>query len=328
MNLSCAYIVMATILPMVDRIGDFLSEGDSPSLAGVPCLDVFEGKWSDSVISSVEINGIDSNRWDTPQVETIPIEEVDAFVDIGISLIEPQCGVEYSSVAISATDILSVEKIREFHFSYAVRGVDEAFADMVQLRLLYEQLKEGKEVARLPKWREPLLQMLMDGTPGTDFDNVYLMLLRGFPGPTDEMRIERLAKWTEGVNVPKLRGDVFRGETRYWINAGRFEMAIAAADRMQAAYPEYAVRAHRLRALSYASLGELDLAKKQVCNARNSRLPKNERFELLYLEAWILLQENEIGAAKRNLLTVLKESESSTMKRKAKHVLDSLKGEQ
>ena len=329
MTLSCVYIVIAAILPLTDRIREVLLAEDFSSPAGISIQDVFEGGWGEELVSTVEFGGIDSDEWVVSHMTVKPVIGADTDGDIIISPIELQSGVNYLPVPLAVLDIPAIGAVRKFGFSYAdtVNGVDEVFAESVLLRFLYEQLNEGKESARLPKYRAPLLRMLSEGIDGTDFDTVYGMLLKGFPGPTDEMRIKRLAKWLEKVEIPKSRGYIYRGETRYWINAGRFEMAIAAADRMQAAYPEYTIRAHRLRALSYASLGELDLAKKQIYNARKSRLPEGERLELLYLEAWVLLQENDTESAKRNLLTVLKESGSSTMKRKAKYVLDSLKGD-
>ena len=136
----------------------------------------------------------------------------------------------------------------------------------------------------------------------------------------------RRGKWLECVESPKTRGAVFRGETRYWINAGIYDKAVEAADRMQEAYPEYAIRACRLRALAYASAGELALARVEISKARSHSLPCGERLELLYLEAWISLQDNDIELAERNLRTILKEAPNGNMNRKARHVLDSLEG--
>ena len=320
------YAIIAMFLPVADRFRGLFHQTESIGYVDIVAQDVFDGGWADGIHSAVMPQGIADVDWCDTFSSLEPFAGLENPASVEISPLTPQGVDEGLNVSLQDMDVLSISMSREFAFSYDVRGVETQHADSLMLRFLYEQINDGKVPARLPKWRESLVRMLSEGTPGTDFDTVYRMLLQGFPGPSDEMRVDRLAKWLECVESPKKRGDVLRGETRYWINAGIFEKAVEAADRMQEAYPEYAIRACRLRALAYASAGELALARVEISKARSHSLPCGERLELLYLEAWISLQDNDIELAERNLRTILKEAPNGNMNRKARHVLDSLEG--
>lgn len=320
------YAFIAMFLPVADRFRGFSHQAESIGSVDAIAQGVFDGGWADGVPSVVEQHGIDVVDMHDISPLSEPLVGLENPAGVDIHPLAPQEADERLNVSLQDMDVLSISNIKEFAFLYDVRGVEAQYADSVMLRFLYEQINEGKAPPRLPKWRESLVRMLSEGTPGTDFDTVYRMLLQGFPGPTDEMRVDRLAKWLECVESPKKRGDVLRGETRYWINAGIYDKAVEAADRMQEAYPEYAIRACRLRALAYASAGELALARVEISKARSHSLPCGERLELLYLEAWISLQDNDIELAERNLRTILKEAPNGNMNRKARHVLDSLEG--
>ena len=320
------YALIAMFLPVADRFRGLFHQTESIGSVDIVAQDVFDEGWADGIPSTFVPQGIADVDWCDTFSSLEPLAGLDESADIDICPLSPRGAEAGFSVSLRGMDVLSISMSREFAFSYDVRGVETQHADSLMLRFLYEQINDGKVPARLPKWRESLVRMLSEGTPGTDFDTVYRMLLQGFPGPSDEMRVDRLAKWLECVESPKKRGDVLRGETRYWINAGIYDKAVEAADRMQEAYPEYAIRACRLRALAYASAGELALARVEISKARSHSLPRGERLELLYLEAWISLQDNDIELAERNLRTILKEAPNGNMNRKARHVLDSLEG--
>lgn len=320
------YAIIAMFLPVADRFRGLFHQTESIGSVDIVAQDVFDEGWADGIPSTFVPQGIADVDWCDTFSSLEPLAGLDESADIDICPLSPRGAEAGFSVLLRGMDVLSISMSREFAFSYDVRGVEAQCADSLLLRFLYEQINDGKVSARLPRWRESLVRMLSEGMPGTDFDTVYRMLLQGFPGPSDEMRVDRLAKWLECVESPKKRGDVLRGETRYWINAGIYDKAVEAADRMQEAYPEYAIRAFRLRALAYASAGELALARVEISKARSHSLPCGERLELLYLEAWISLQDNDIELAKRNLRTILKETPNGNMNRKARHVLDSLEG--
>lgn len=192
----------------------------------------------------------------------------------------------------------------------------------VFFRLVYDALADGSVNVRAREWRLPLVRMLVEGTPGTDFDRVYAFLLRGFAGADERAKIRALADWAEKSLSPHEAADVYRAETRYWLNLGDPEMTADAAGRMERARPGYAVRACRLRALSYATAGELEAAKAEIARSRAvCGPPPAERLELLYLEAWIWLQEGDVAAARRNLASIVAESPHGALARKAREVL-------
>lgn len=200
----------------------------------------------------------------------------------------------------------------------------EAVSNLV-LRLVYDALSDGSVNARAREWRMPLVRMLVEGTPGTDFDSVYAFLLRGFAGAEERAKIRALADWSENTLPPRDAADVYRAETRYWINLGDSDMAVDAAARMEHARPDYAVRACRLRALSYATAGALDKAKAEIARSRREcDPPPDERLELLYLEAWIWLQEGDVESARRNLEVLVSEQPRSAVARKAREVLEAV----
>ncbi len=198
----------------------------------------------------------------------------------------------------------------------------------VLFRLVYDALADGSVNVRAREWRLPLVRMLVEGTPGTDFDRVYAFLFRGFPGADERAKIRALANWAGKALPSREAADVYRAETRYWLNLGDSEMTADAAGRMERARPGYAVRACRLRALAYATAGELEEAKAEIARSRAvCEPPPVERLELLYLEAWIWLQEGDVAAARRNLASIVAARPQGALARKARKVLEAVSDE-
>ena len=232
---------------------------------------------------------------------------------------------------------------RQLAFSYVISPVREAVPrlppvvipepcalpsnvlDMATARMIYAALTDGTVNSRAREWRMPLVRMLVDGTPGTDFDCVYRLLLRGFGGNDERTKIRALTKWAEANLPPREAADVYRAETRYWLNLGDAVMTVDAAGRMERARPDYAVRAHRLSALAHAMSGELEKAKAEIARSRAECSPMGaEWHELLYLEAWIALQEGDVELARRNLTAIVAESPDEATACKARRILESI----
>ena len=232
---------------------------------------------------------------------------------------------------------------RQLAFSYVISPVREAVPrlppvvipepcalpsnvlDMATARMIYAALTDGTVNPRAREWRMPLVRMLVDGTPGTDFDCVYRLLLHGFGGNDERTKIRALTKWAEANLPPREAADVCRAETRYWLNLGDAVMTVDAAGRMERARPDYAVRARRLSALAYAMSGELENAKAEIARSRAECSPMGaERHELLYLEAWIALQEGDVELARRNLAVIVAENPRGATARKARQILESI----
>ena len=205
------------------------------------------------------------------------------------------------------------------------RALPSNVLDMATARMIYAALTDGTVNPRAREWRMPLVRMLVDGTPGTDFDRVYGLLLRGFGGNDERMKIRALAKWADVNLPPRDAADVHRAETRHWLNLGDAAMTADAAGRMERARPDYAVRARRLSALAYAMSGELEKAKSEIARSRaECPLTGVERHEILYLEAWVALQEGDVELARRNLTAIVAESPDGATARKARRILESI----
>lgn len=235
---------------------------------------------------------------------------------------------------------------RQLAFSYVISPVREAVPrllpvvipepcalpsnvlDMATARMIYAALTDGTVNPRAREWRMPLVRMLVDATPGTDFDGVYRLLLCGFGGNDERTRIRALAKWAD-ANLPSHEAaDVYRAETRYWLNLGDAAMTADAAGRMERARPDYSVRARRLSALAYATAGDPEKAKDEIARARaECDLPPGERLELLYIEAWIFLQEGDVDLTRRNLAVIVAENPRGATARKARQILESISEE-
>lgn len=235
---------------------------------------------------------------------------------------------------------------RQLAFSYVISPVREAVPrllpvvipepcalpsnvlDMATARMIYAALADGTVNPRAREWRMPLVRMLVDATPGTDFDGVYRLLLCGFGGNDERTRIRALAKWADANLPPHEAADVYRAETRYWLNLGDAAMTADAAGRMERARPDYSVRARRLSALAYATAGDPEKAKDEIARARaECDLPPGERLELLYIEAWIFLQEGDVDLTRRNLAVIVAENPRGATARKARQILESISEE-
>ena len=208
------------------------------------------------------------------------------------------------------------------------RALPSNVVSTAKARMVYDSLVDGTENARAREWRMPLVRMLVDGTPGTDFDRVYGLILRGFGGNDERAKIRALAAWADANLSPPEAADVYRAETRYWLNAGDLQMTTDAATRMERARPDYAVRARRLVALAYAMAGELEKAKAEIARSRAECRPAGwERHELAYLEAWVALQDGDVDLARRNLTAIVAENPKGETARKAQRILESISEE-
>ena len=192
-------------------------------------------------------------------------------------------------------------------------------------KIVYEAVSEGSVSARSAEWRMPLVKALSGAVPGAEFDRVYGFLLKGFGGPDERSRVRALAKWAAADLSPREAADVYRAEARYWLNLGDAAMTADAAKRMERARPDYSVRARRLSALAYATAGEFAKAKAEIARSRGEcRLSGWERNELLYMEAWIWLQEGDVASARRGLESIVGSDPGGQLARKAQAVLNSI----
>lgn len=312
--LGIAATVLA-VVPLADRCRAVLTEAACAPEAEAPVLSPLG--WSEppvadtGEVSLCPFSVSEAPSADLPLVGLALARDLPAAPFPGVSLSGPavrDAAVRPPEVAVPEPRALTAEAVSNVLF-----------------RLVYEALADGSVNVRAREWRLPLVRMLVEGTPGTDFDRVYAFLLRGFAGADERAKIRALADWAEKSLSPHEAADVYRAETRYWLNLGDSEMTADAAGRMERARPDYAVRACRLKALSHATAGELEEAKAEIARSRTECDPSpGERLELLYLEAWIWLQEGDVEAARRNLASIVAERPQGALARKAREVLEAV----
>ena len=225
-----------------------------------------------------------------------------------------------SSVAIPGVSGNNVVDI-----SPVARGITAEGADEQVLRMVYGGLCDGSLDVHLPVWRKTLMKLLVRNVRGVDFDTVFTLLIENFTGHDIEAKLVNLEKWAEGLPA-EISGDVWRAETRYRIHSGEYRQAIDAANRMEAARPDYCIRACRLRAMAMASDGDLESAMNEIGRARSHQLPEYEACELLYLEAWIEMQRGEDAVAIRILRSLVARAPGSGSAQKAVSILEAIGG--
>ena len=173
--------------------------------------------------------------------------------------------------------------------------------------------QDGTLSPRSPRWRPRLLAMMAGNPTGAAFDDLFRLILRGFPGADDFARARAMRAWASTLPAEEA-GEVWRAETRFWLQASEPALAVEAAGRMERARPDYRARACRLRTLAYASSGDF----------ARSGLPEYERMELLYLAAWMDLQDGRTVQASAALRIIVSECSDGPTAEKARKVLESL----
>jgi len=312
MSLFGIAVTVLAVVPLADRCRDVLAEA-----AGVPEAEV-------PVLSPLDCS--DPSAADANEAGLCPFAVSEApsadLPDFGLSLARDLPAASFSDVSLFGPSVRDAAVRPPEVSGPELRALTAEAVSNVVLKLAYDALADGSVNVRAREWRLPLVRMLVEGTPGTDFDRVYAFLLRGFAGADERAKIRALADWSGKALSPHEAADVYRAETRYWLNLGDSEMALDAAGRMERARSDYAVRACRLRALSHATAGELEEAKAEITRSRAECDPSlGERLELLYLEAWIWLQEGDVEAARRNLASIVAERPQSALAHKAQEVL-------
>ena len=189
--------------------------------------------------------------------------------------------------------------------------------------LMMAGFQDGTLSPRSPLWRPRLLAMMAGNPTGPAFDDLFGLILRGFPGADDFARARAMRGWAESLPAAEA-GEVWRAEARFWLRASEPALAAAAAGRMEAARPDYRARACRLRALAYAGSGDFSRARETIADGRRGELPDFERMELLYLEAWMDLQDGRADRAGAALRRIVAESPDGPTAEKARKVLESL----
>lgn len=204
-----------------------------------------------------------------------------------------------------------------------VPSITHSYSESLLDSMMMEGFRDGSLTPRSPIWRNRLMSLMVNNPTGPQYDELFKLILRGFPGADDFSRAEGLRKWA--LSIPSEQaGEIWRAEARFWLQASESSLAIAAAERMARVRPDFRARACRLKTLAYASYGDFTRARECIAEGRRHGLPDFERLELLYLEAWMDLQDGQNSKAIVILKQIVAEDPKCSTAEKARSVLSSL----
>lgn len=208
--------------------------------------------------------------------------------------------------------------------SRGVRCVADRAADGIRAGLVFDGLCDGSLSPRMQEWRPALLDMLAGRVPAKDFDRAFDLLLGTFPGSDSEAKTSALMKWAAGLSDARDAADVCRALTRHYIAAGECELAVAAADTMVRHYAGYLPNALYLKGHALAFAGRFDEARLMLGEALALKPAGAARARILYLQAWMLVQDGDAAAASRLLEEIASAHAATKYARQARAILDSL----
>ena len=208
--------------------------------------------------------------------------------------------------------------------SRGVRCVADRAADGIRAGLVFDGLCDGSLSPRMQEWRPPLLDMLAGRVPAKDFDRAFDLLLGTFPGSDSEAKTSALMKWAAGLSDARDAADVCRALTRHYIAAGECELAIAAADSMLRYHAGYLPNALYLKGHALAFAGRFDEARLMLGEALALKPAGAARARILYLQAWMLVQDGDTAAASKLLGEIASAHAATKYARQARAILDSL----
>ena len=208
--------------------------------------------------------------------------------------------------------------------SSGVRCIADRAADGIRAGLVFDGLCDGSLSPRMQEWRPPLLDMLAGRVPAKDFDRAFDLLLGTFPGSDSEAKTAALLKWAEGLPEARDAADICRALTRHYIAAGECELAIAAADSMLRYHAGYLPNALYLKGHALAFAGRFDESRRLLVEALSLKPVGASRARILYLQAWMLVQDGDTAAASKLLEEIASAHAATKYARQARAILDSL----
>ena len=210
--------------------------------------------------------------------------------------------------------------------SCGVRCLADGAAEGILAGIVFDGLSDGTLPARLPEWRSILLDMLAGRVPTRDFDRAFDLLLGTFPGSDAEGKAAALLKWAARLPIAKDSADVCRALTRHRITVGEYDLAVESADAMTGYHAGYLPNALYLKAHAHAFAGRFDEARQCLAKALELNPVGAAHARILYLQAWMFIQEGDIQAASALLRDIVSRHPSTKYAKQARSILVSLEG--
>ncbi len=208
--------------------------------------------------------------------------------------------------------------------SIPLGGLSEDCADRMAALLAYEAMQEGAENPIDPKWRPSLAHLVANPPDNIDADAIYQLLLAGFEGVDDESRMQLAEAWAIHHDGGRYAGDITYASLRAIFHAGNYRSIYHRAKNIAENHPDFAVRAMLLSVLADAYVMENARAKKTLDNLKIVYANSSEYPEILYMEAWLALENFRKGEAEVILYRILHDYPSSSAARKASQILEAL----
>ena len=275
-------------------------------------------------------------RMDMCDYDSCVEREVSLFVDLpwpfGVETITPigECrtafSVEHPVFALKAKAVPVAACAGPCLLPRDARCVADGVAAGIMAGIVFDGLCDGSLPPRLHEWRPFLLDMLAGRVPTKDFDRAFDLLLGTFPGNDTGAKTSALLKWVAKLALAKDSADVYRALTRHYIAAGEYDLAIAAADAMVGYHAGYRPNALYLKGHSHAFAGRFDDARRCLREALAMNPDGAARARILYLQAWMFIQEGDIKAAAALLQDVVLRHPSTKYAKQARSILMSLEG--
>ena len=207
-----------------------------------------------------------------------------------------------------------------------VRCVADGVAAGIMAGIVFDGLCDESLPPRLPEWRPFLLSMLAGRVPTKDFDRAFSLLLGTFPGSDAGAKTSALLKWAAMLPLAKDSADVYRALTRHYIAGGEYDLAIGAADAMVGYHAGYLPNALYLKGHSHAFAGRFDEARQCLAKALALNPVGAAHARILYLQAWMFIQEGDVQAAAELLRDIVLRHPSTKYAKQARSILVSLEG--
>ena len=186
-------------------------------------------------------------------------------------------------------------------------------------RLVFEGVRDGQLDPRLPSSRLPLA--VLAANPGRfRRDDVFLALLKTFPGADAPSRIAAAEAWAAEQDGAVAREVSLLAVRRHFLD-GRYGQAVAGADRVAARFPDIAGRANLVKAFALAQSGDYAAASSILASAADDPRFASDRAEIRFMQAWIAIEEDRRGDASAILRRILADHPWSPFAPRARQAL-------
>lgn len=206
----------------------------------------------------------------------------------------------------------------------AVPDISAASARQRVAALAYDLLQEGKADPRSPEWRPYLAELVARPLPDADPVALYHLFLASFEGIDTRARMTLAESWAARHEGGRYAGPIALASLRSLFQSGDYEEVEKRTVRVAADHPEQAAQSLSLRVLCQVYRNDLDAAEKTVAALRQDFAGTPDEPEILYLAAWLRIEQNRLDEARQMLQNVRNRFPDTSAAKKARSALEEL----